>query len=299
MEVNSEKDTISNSDETVKLSPFNPKNKAICEEDILYIFGLANLETRPHSLKYYQESFVHRSYVRKKLMTFNKKSSTLEISDCPKKCLDLFPESNERLEFLGDSVVGSIVVSYLFRRFPEADEGFMTKLKTRLVKTEALANFATDIGLGQHMVISKHVEDKCGGRDNPRMLEDLFEAFIGAMFLDFSEGEESSGLLYGPGYSVCETFIINIIEKRVDFENLILNDENYKDILLRHFQHNFSITPKYIELASNGPAHKKHFVMGVLDKDGGIIGKGSEKSKKKAEQIASKMALVALGVINE
>lgn len=224
-----------------------------------------------------------------------------EVPTCPSNCLDLFQESNERLEFLGDSIVGSIVVSYLYRRFPEANEGFMTKLKTRLVKTDALAEFASYLNLGKHMIISKHVDDKCGGRDNPRMLEDLFESFIGAIFLDFSDVETSEskkmGLLYGPGYSICESFIINILEKLIDFEDLILNDENYKDILLRHFQHNFSITPKYIELTSEGPAHKRHFTMGVSDQNGNIIGKGSEKSKKKAEQLASKMALIALGVL--
>ncbi len=269
-----------------------------------YAIKKGDIKQNPNQISHYQEAFIHRSYVKKKILSFGKKSSgPIEISDCPDDCLDLFPESNERLEFLGDSIVGSVVVSYLFRRFPEADEGFMTKLKTRLVKTEALANFASYLDLGKHMVISKHVEEKCGGRDNQRMLEDLFESFIGAMFLDFSnvETKESKkmGLFYGPGYSICETFIINIIEKRIDFEDLIMNDENYKDILLRHFQHTFGITPKYIEIKSDGPAHKRHFTMGVLDNRGNIIGKGVEKSKKKAEQIASKMALIELGVIDE
>ena len=141
-------DTLSQStDDIVKLSPFNQKNKAITIKDILSIFKRANLNKPPKNIPYYQEAFVHRSYVKKKLMSFSKKSTTIEISDCPENCLDLFLESNERLEFLGDSVVGSIVVSYLYRRFPDADEGFMTKLKTRLVKTEALANFAEFIGL--------------------------------------------------------------------------------------------------------------------------------------------------------
>ena len=294
------------SDEVVKLSPFNPKNKHVTVNEIVDIFKKGGVKQKPNTLKHYQEAFVHRSYVKKKIvsLSFGKKTSgPIEISDCPGDCLDLFQESNERLEFLGDSIVGSIVVSYLFRRFPDADEGFMTKLKTRLVKTEALANFAEYLELGKHMIISKHVEEKCGGRENQRMLEDLFESFIGGMFLDFSDVDtiesKKMGLLYGPGYSICETFIINIIETLIDFEDLILNDENYKDILLRHFQHTFGITPKYIEINTDGPAHKRHFTMGVLDSKGNIIGKGVEKSKKKAEQIASKMALIELGVITE
>ena len=88
------------------------------------------------------------------------------------------------------------------------------------------------------------------------------------------------------------TFIQNIIERVVDFEDLIMNDDNYKDILLRYFQHHFKITPKYIQLESNGPSNNREFIMGVLDKDGNIIGKGIEKSKKKAEQEASRQALI-------
>ncbi len=296
--------SATNNEETVRLIPYNTNNIAISLDGLRAIFRLGDIHVHPLDLKKYQDAFIHRSYVRKKIMAYGKKSTgPVEITECPGNCLDLFPDSNERLEFLGDSIVGSVVVSYLFRRFPDADEGFMTKLKTRLVKTEALANFATYLDLGKYMVISKHVEEKCGGRDNPRMLEDLFESFIGAMFLDFSELQTNDsgqmGLLYGPGYSICETFIINIIERKVDFEDLILNDENYKDILLRHFQHTFGITPKYLEIETDGPAHKRNFTMGVLDNNGNIIGKGVEKSKKKAEQIASKEALISLGVITK
>jgi len=296
MEVKSDNELL-NHDDTVRLVPYNSKNKLLTEADIKKIFKLAGLKLSPYSLSYYQKAFVHRSYINKVV------SNMTDIPVCPENCLPLFLDSNERLEFLGDSIVGSIVVSYLFRRFPDGDEGFMTKLKTRLVKTDALAEFASYLNLGKHMVISKHVDDKCDGRENPRMLEDLFESFMGAMFLDFSSVDTTEskkmGLLYGPGYSMCESFMINIIEKRVDFENLVLNDENYKDILLRYFQHKFSITPKYIELNKDGPAHKRHFTMGVYDNNGTIIGSGSEKSKKKAEQLASKMALISLGVLED
>lgn len=296
--------TSPDTQEIIKISPFNSKNTLLSEKDLISIFHKGEINLRPQSLKYYQEAFVHRSYVRKKLMSFSRKGQgSVELSDCPEGVVDLFDESNERLEFLGDSIVGSSVVSYLFRRFPEADEGFMTKLKTRLVKTNALAAFARYLDLGKHMIISKHVEDKCGGRENPRMLEDLFEAFIGAMYLDFCDMKDVSqkklNLLYGPGYAVCESFIINIIESQIDFEDLIMNDENYKDILLRYFQHEFNITPQYVEVNQEGPPHSRIFTMGVLDSKGSIIGKGREKSKKKAEQIASQQALIHLGVLSE
>ena len=118
------------------------------------------------------------------------------------------------------------------------------------------------------------------------------------MFLDFSDMklEQLNNLKYGPGYSICETFIINLLESRVDFETLILNDENYKDILLRNYQQLYGQTAKYVELDSEGPAHQRSFTMGVLDNSGSVIGKGTEKSKKKAEQAASKLALVYLNI---
>lgn len=295
---------MTDADETIHLCPYNPNNQRVTKADLERIFKKCGVEISPVSTDAYYECFVHRSYVKKKVLAYSKRGSgTVVLADRPDGCLELQPESNERLEFLGDSILDSVVVSYLFRRFPDGDEGFMTKLKTRLVKTDALARFSNFLGLGEFLIISRHVEEKCEGRTNPRMLEDLFESFIGAMFLDFSEKEtddsRNMGLLYGPGYSVCETFLMQMIEKCIDFEDLIMNDENYKDILLRHFQHAFSITPKYIEMTSNGPAHQRMFTMGVLDPKGNIIGKGSEKSKKKAEQIASRSALLQLGVLKE
>lgn len=190
---------------------------------------------------------------------------------------------------MGDRVLELVIVNYIYSRFIDTDEGFMTKLKTRIVTTNSLAKFAKYIGLDQYLIISRHVEDKGNGRTNNRILEDVFEAFIGALFLNYSENKMDFN---GYGYGICETFIQNIIERVVDFEDLIMNDDNYKDILLRYFQHHFKITPKYIQLESNGPSNNREFIMGVLDKDGNIIGKGIEKSKKKAEQEASRQALI-------
>jgi len=286
-----------NSSDVIKMTQYNDNNTLINNDNLIKIFKKGGIDRKPMSVKIYQQSFIHKSYVKKK--NYNNKKS-MEYDICPSNCLNLFDNSNERLEFLGDSIIDSVVVSYLYRRFEDQDEGFMTKLKTRLVKTDALASFSNYIGLSEHLIISKHVEDKCDGRINPRILEDLFEAFIGAMFLDFSEMKikELNSLIYGPGYSICETFIINLLEGRVDFETLILNDENYKDILLRNYQQLYGLTPKYIELQSEGPAHQRTFTMGVLNDKGEIIGKGNERSKKKAEQAASKQALEYLNIMH-
>ena len=91
------------------------------------------------------------------------------------------------LEFLGDSVLGVIVAKYLFDRFPEEHEGFLTKMRSKLVRGEMLGSLAKMLNFGEFLIISRHIEDKCDGRNAEAILEDCFEAFIGAMFLDFNE----------------------------------------------------------------------------------------------------------------
>jgi dsRNA-specific ribonuclease len=106
------------------------------------------------------------------------------------------------------------------------------------------------------------------------------------------------GLVYGPGYSVCESFLIKVIEEVVDFEDLVMNDTNYKDMLMKYFQNKYSKAPKYIEISVDGPPNHRIFTMGVSDHHGKILGQGKESSKKKAEQMASREALVALGQLS-
>ena len=283
--------------EPLKLNPYNSNNILISVENLKEIFSKCTLNNIDiQDLSIYQNAFVHKSYIKSIVNNEN-----VYISKNIDKCIELQDESNERLEFLGDSVIDLAVVSYIYKRFYDADEGFMTKLKTRLVKTNTLAMCTKYLGLEKYLIISKHVEEKCNGRNNNRILEDLFESFIGAMFRDInlqaSQEKTKYSLFSGPGYEICEKLIISILEANIDFENLIMNDENYKDILLRYYQHNFQITPKYIEVEMEGVPHKRSFIMGVLDKDDIIVGKGKAKSKKEAEQIASKNALIYYNVL--
>ena len=105
--------------------------------------------------------------------------------------------------------------------------------------------------------------------------------------------------LSGPGWQIVNGFIENLLEQCIDFEELVLNEENFKEVLLQYFQREFKITPKYLELNVEGPPHNRIFTMGVLDKDGDILARGSAKSKKEAEQIASLNALKFFNEISE
>ena len=120
--------------------------------------------------------------------------------------------------------------------------------------------------------------------------------------MDFNEEEMEHPRLEfysGLGFQICQVFIINIIEKFVDFSDLILNDYNYKDQLMRYFQQKFKHTPKYKEVLVEGPPNNRSFTMCVMKNDNTVVAYGKEKSKKKAEQLASKNALIEMGVIEE
>ena len=285
--------------ETIIINPYNPYNQLVPKHVIEKL-----LNRKINNLSIYQNAFVHKSYcIKTKDEKTNAQDNTIKVlAERPENCLPLQPESNERLEFLGDSILGAVVTTYLYNRFNE-DEGFCTKLKTKLVNSDTLASFTRYFKLEKYLIISRHVEDRCNGRHNPRILEDLFESLIGAIFLDFSKVEiktkPSIGNFYGLGYHIAEKFIINLLEKTIDFTSLIKNDYNYKDILLRFYQQKFSITPKYIEIKVEGPAHQRIFTMSVLDNNNEIVGTGKERSKKKAEQLASKEALIFYDQLEE
>lgn len=281
LSIESTKSSLSSIDdepEYILINPYNPINRLIEKHEVEAI-----LKEPIHNLKLYQNAFVHKSYCVKKGENIMNGLPVI-LADRPAGVLELQENSNERLEFLGDSILGAVVTNYLYNRFETQDEGFCTKLKTKLVNCETLASFSRCFGLGEFLIISKYVEERCNGRKNPRILEDIFESFIGALFLDFQKE--------GRGFEVVNTFILQILERNVDFTQLILHDNNYKDILLRYYQHTFQITPKYKEIKVDGPAHQRMFTMGVMDKNGKVIGVGEERSKKKAEQIASKQALL-------
>lgn len=188
--------------------------------------------------------------------------------------------ANERLEYLGDAVLGLIVSDFLFRKFPEYNEGNLTKIKAALVNETTLSKVAYSFRLGQFVFLSPE-EEKSGGRLKPSIIADAMEAVIGAVYLD--GGLESSAKVIG-----------NLILS--NFENLIKDEAmfNYKGDLLERMQGNGHGVPKYEVLEEIGPDHIKVFVISV-SVDGVRLGTGQGTSKKEAEQRAAKMALEKLG----
>lgn len=303
-----------NTDEKIlTIDPWNPKNHLLTMDDVYDIYESAGFKNsrkwiKIHDLKLYQTAFVHSSYVKNKLYEGIRENETkIVIVDKPDGVIDLFEENQdyENQEFLGDRVLDLSVSYYIYRKYPDSNQGFKTVLKTKLVKKNTLAKFAKYLNFPKYLIISKIVDQKQDGRYNNRLLEDCMEAFICAVFLDqnntpyYSETVKNIGQhrLIGPGWAIANAFVENIIEKVIDFEELLTKQENYKEQLMQFYHKEFKITPEYISISIEGPPQKRIFTQGVIDKYGNIVGKGVGKKKTDAEQEACLDALKYFGVI--
>ena len=184
--------------------------------------------------------------------------------------------ANERLEFLGDSVLGMVTSRFLFENFPEKSEGDLTKLKSTLVSEANLSRIAKSISLGKFLNLSED-EEKSGGRERSSIISDAYEALIGAVFLD-------GGL--APAQRMIQR---QILRRYVE----ITTDQalhNYKGELLEYMQALGLGLPRYEVLEEKGPDHQKRFTIAVSVK-GRKMGQGVGKNKKEAEQKAARMAL--------
>lgn len=325
---NFEDDFIITENELI-FNPFNPLNKEITQKDIENLLTMYGLPPKVYNMKLYKRAFVHRSYTKRPDIENNHQK--IKIVEKPVNCLPLSTKSNERLEFIGDGILEFVTKFYLYRRFPKENEGFMTEKKIALVKNESIGKIAMDIGLNKWLILSKHAEDK-KIRNNLKKLGCLFESFIAAVFLDFNKlkiNDEDKWFdnlfVCGPGFQMVQILIENIFEKHVNWINLILNDDNYKNILQVKIQKEFKVTPHYIEMEYN---NEDGFKMGVylcininihnlnyknaitqivnihdyLKKNNNkiflFLGEGNHKIKRKAEQIACFQALELLDKIN-
>ena len=241
-----------NGTETYIFDPYNPLNNMITVSEIEQILKNYGIDVPIKNFILYKRAFVHRSYVKRP--NIENQMNNIIIIEKPDNCLDLFTKSNERLEFVGDGVLECITKYYLYRRFPKENEGFMTEKKIALVKNEAIGKMAMEMGLHKWFILSKHAELK-QTRTNLKKLGCLFEAFIGAIFLDFNkitiqDDDEWFKNVFstGPGFQMVQIFIENVFEKHVDWISLINNDDNFKNILQVIIQKEFKVTPHYIEI---------------------------------------------------
>ncbi len=219
-----------------------------------------HLHYRFHNDRLLQEALTHRSYIR---------------------VVDSQSVSNERLEYLGDSVLGLVVSEYLYKSYPAYAEGELTKTKALLVNEQTLSLVGKNSGLNRFILLSPDEED-AGGRERHSIVSDALEAVIGAIYLD-------------GGIEEARRFIISTIIPHI---GEVLNDSsqrNFKGELLEYLQARGRGTPYYEVVEESGPDHAKMFKVGVMT-EGKMTGVGEGASKKEAEQRAAE---VSLGVLTE
>ncbi len=188
-------------------------------------------------------------------------------------------QSNERLELLGDAVLGLVVTEALYRRFHEKEEGEITMMKSLLVSRKVLARLCRDMNIGEHLLISES-EDLSGGRHRPSILADVFEAIIGAIYMD-------------GGLDAARRFIEKHLLKEMESTLADEGHRNFKSLLLEHSQSRNLGSPFYAVCSEQGPDHDKWFTIEVKIQNQ-TVGVGQGNSKKKAEQHAAQNALEKL-----
>ncbi len=212
-----------------------------------------------HNQDLLRQAFIHRSF----------------LNEAPEKM-----ESNERLEFLGDSILSFVVSDHLYKAYPEFDEGILTNLRSLVVNTKSLAKKARELKLGDHLQLSKG-EEESKGRENDSILANTFEAVIGALFLD-------------QGIEAVKTFLFtNLIPDIAEYvEKRVFKDP--KSLLQEHVQSKKQNSPVYKVHNEEGPAHAKQFTIGVYVENH-LLGEGQGRSKQEAEEGAAQRALEKIG----
>jgi len=186
---------------------------------------------------------------------------------------------NERLEFLGDSIIAAVVAHFLYKKYPNVDEGRLSKMKSQIVSRSNLGVWAAEMGLGQFMFLSQG-EEATGGRQRESLLGNVYEAIVGAIFLD-------------QGYSKAQQFIMKQLSKK---KRILETD--FKSKLQEIIQKKYKTPPNYHVTNEEGPDHAKQFTLEVrVNKK--TLGEGVGRSKKEAEQMAAKEALKKIRLGNE
>jgi ribonuclease-3 len=280
-------------DEIIQI-PYNLNNILVSEKDIIQILNQFNVNIdKINHIEYFQQAFTHKSYCKKDIYTDMILEAAKKELGHPKHLLELMNKSYERLEYFGDRVLKVIVSMYLFHRYPNQDEGFMTRLQTKIEDKKNLAVMSKELGINKFFIISNQIE-QMNGRHIEKIHEDIFESFIGALFLS-------------NGFEVCMFLIVNLLETLIDYSEKLYCDNNYKDRLLRVYHQNKWVFPQYITISFDGPPHKRKYIMGVekqnITADTPLqercISYGIGNSKKEGEQNAAKMALIIHGVLNK
>jgi len=273
----------------VELPHRNPKNQFINTSFLEKLFKKFGVTGTVSNLKLYQQAFIHESFVVTPKL--EEQASQIDLSEYAPEQIESWSEtipmqreSYERLEFVGDSIICLVVADYLYHRYPNQDQGFLTKTRIELVKKETLAKLTGRLKWGQYLMLSRTLESHRYSDIN--LLEDVFESFIGALYLDF-------GGHLGDGLKMAYQFIISVIERYINLSRIIHRDDNYKDLLLQYYHKTFDGQfPRYKAIDTKNQYNQRMYTAGVLNIDNHVIVQASDPKKTRAEQKASRLALI-------
>ncbi len=221
----------------------------------IYYEGIKKINFEFNNIEILKQAFTHSSYAHE--------HSRDNISH------------NERLEFLGDAVLELVISEYLFVNFPELNEGDLTRLRANIVCESSLTRVAKMLNLGEYILLGKG-ELAAGGKNRPSILANLLEALIGAIYLDKG---------YAATWSKIISFFKSVMEEIKDGELI----KDYKTLVQEYTQGEYCLTPEYKIVDEIGPDHNKIFVAQVLFREK-VVGEGSGRNKKEAEQAAASVA---------
>ncbi|VBB17990.1 ribonuclease 3 [Yasminevirus sp. GU-2018] len=284
-------DDVPLTEEEIRDRILNEKNIPITEEFINGIFARFNFDHKVKNLHNFQRAMIHESYLEENVTNPKTIKLLKEITPIDpklrKKCMPLQTGSYETLEFLGDSIIRHAIGKYLFLRYPNEGEGFLTTNRSKMENKFALSALARKLGIQNYAVIARNIEVANGRTSFVTLTEDLFEAFIGALNLEVDENRTVE-------------FVWSIIEKEGDVAETIRTQNNYKDQLMQYFhkvdvvKHELQYDDEELETDDG----RRRFRTVVMDKNTRKkLGVGSGRSKKTSQQRAAKDALIKLGLI--
>ena len=204
--------------------PYNISNILISETNISDLFKKFDIIINVKNIELYREALTHKSYIKSEYTMYHSsdlKNAKNQIKN--NNIVDLRERSSERLEFLGDTVIKCCVSKYIYLRYYNEDEGFLTRIKTKIENRKSLATFAKLLGIDKYIILSSQIELN-HGRESDKLLEDCFEAFMGALFLD-------------QNFDICENFLLILLENEIDYAEILYKDTNFKDKLLLSLIH--------------------------------------------------------------
>lgn len=274
------------------LHVLNEQNKWVNENFINNIFKQYDLDHKVKSIEIYREALIHDSYLVENLMNqkYLRQIKDVTMIENMAEAIPLQNKSYQRLEYYGDAVIHVAIAKYLYLRYPNEDEGFLTKIRTCLENGESGTMFCRCLGLNNYIIISRYMEFMNARVNNGKVLEDVFESFVGALATEISIDK-------------CINFVINILEKEADITNMICYETNFKGKIMKICHKMKWDDIKYIDYCDEETELKKIFkVKAQCGEESSTLytGYGQGKSKRKAQQKAAKDILIQMGeIIND